>query len=185
MLILRILELCTLKVCLFFNKVGYFLMCSIVSVCLQTLLVNNLKTLIIKNAKFSEYYYYTNTNIWRSLTVYYYHVTYEIRVNAHSIVGLNVMELPGQSRAHIWSWSGSNEIRTHINLVRKPNQSVLGPNTIAPTWRSFLICISVPLNLKLTNQRLTLLGVRVHMGAWFFWITIDLSSPLLHSKFFH
>ena len=107
------------------------------------------------------------------------------RVNAHSIVGLNVMELPGQSRAHIWSWSGSNEIRTHINLVRKPNQSVLGPNTIAPTWRSFLICISVPLNLKLTNQRLTLLGVRVHMGAWFFWITIDLSSPLLHSKFFH
>ena len=54
-------------------------MCSIVSVCLQTLLVNNLKTLVIKNAKFSEYYYYTNTNIWRSLTVYYYHVTYEIQ----------------------------------------------------------------------------------------------------------
>ena len=31
---------------------------------LQTLLVNNLKILKVKNARFSGYYFYTNLNIW-------------------------------------------------------------------------------------------------------------------------
>ena len=52
-----------------------FLMYSIFSVCLstnisQTSRVNNLRTLRIKNAKFSRYYYYyMKTNIWISFQV--------------------------------------------------------------------------------------------------------------------
>ena len=37
---------------------------------MQTLRVNNLGTLRIKNAKFSGYYYYMNMNIWRSFQIY-------------------------------------------------------------------------------------------------------------------
>ena len=49
-------------------------MYSIVSVCLetnisQTLRVNNLKTLWIKNAKFSGYYFYMNTNKYRDFQI--------------------------------------------------------------------------------------------------------------------
>ena len=41
------------------------------------------------------------------------------RMNPHSIVCLNVMELLARSRHHIWSLSDSNMIRTHNHLVRK------------------------------------------------------------------
>ena len=41
------------------------------------------------------------------------------RVNAHSIVCLNVKKLLAWGRCHIWSLSDSNEIWTHNHLVRK------------------------------------------------------------------
>ena len=41
------------------------------------------------------------------------------RVNPYSIVCLNVKELPSWSKSHIWSWSDSNEIPSHNQLVRK------------------------------------------------------------------
>ena len=41
------------------------------------------------------------------------------RVDAHSIVCLNVNKLPARSRRHIWSLSNSNEIRTRNHLVLK------------------------------------------------------------------
>ena len=41
------------------------------------------------------------------------------RVNLHSKVCLNVEELLAGNRRHIWSFSDSNEIRTHNHLVRK------------------------------------------------------------------
>ena len=41
------------------------------------------------------------------------------RVNAHSILCMNVKELLAWSRRHIWSLSETNEVRTHNNLARK------------------------------------------------------------------
>ena len=40
-------------------------------------------------------------------------------VNPHFIVCLNVKELFGRRRRHIWSLSDRNEVRTHNHLVRK------------------------------------------------------------------
>ena len=42
-----------------------------------------------------------------------------LRVNPHSIVCLNVKELLGWSRCHIWSLSDRNVIPTHNHLVPK------------------------------------------------------------------
>ena len=41
------------------------------------------------------------------------------RVNPHSIVCLNVKELPAWSRCHIWNLSDYNRIQTHNHLVHK------------------------------------------------------------------
>ena len=54
-----------------------------------------------------------------------------IRVNAHSIVGLNVKELFSRSRSHIWSLSNSNAIRTHNHLEH---------STIWPNWPIYELC---------------------------------------------
>ena len=66
-MILRILEQFTHKLCIFLKS--FFLMYCTVYVCswtniLHTLQVNNSRIPTIKNAKFSRYYFYWNTNIW-------------------------------------------------------------------------------------------------------------------------
>ena len=52
-------------------------------------------------------------------TLCYYHVTYELQSEWHSIVCLNVNELLSRSGRHIWSLSNSNDIRAQNHLVRK------------------------------------------------------------------
>ena len=47
------------------------------------------------------------------------------RVNPYSVVWLNVKKLLVQSSRHIWSLSGSNEIRTHNYLVCKQTLNYL------------------------------------------------------------
>ena len=55
-----------------------------------------------------------------SMTVCYYHVTYEFRVNPHSIVCRNVKELLAGSMRHIWS---SNPVTVTKTLDMTPGLS--------------------------------------------------------------
>ena len=53
------------------------------------------------------------------LTVCYYHVTYAFYSESRLCSCLNVNEILARNRCNIWSFSGSNEIRTHNQSNRK------------------------------------------------------------------
>ena len=57
--------------------------------------------------------------ILKTLTVCYYHVTYEFQSESTLYGCLNVKDLFAWNRRHIWSLSDSNGIRIHNHLVRK------------------------------------------------------------------
>ena len=54
-----------------------------------------------------------------SLRCIWLYVTYEFRVNPHSLVSLNVRELLPQSSCDVWSSNQINGTRTHNHLVHK------------------------------------------------------------------
>ena len=59
-----------------------------------------------------------------------------LRVNPHSIVCMNVKELLGWSRRHIWSLSDRNVIPTHNHLVPKRTLNHLAK---LPKWLSCVV----------------------------------------------
>ena len=61
-----------------------------------------------------------NVRFWQHFTIWYWtfkREKWDFRVNAHSPVCLNVKELLGRSRHHIWSLSISNVIWTHKQMI--------------------------------------------------------------------
>ena len=80
--------------------------------------------------------YYLSYQTQITVTVCYYHVTYEFQSEPHSIVCLNVKELLARSKRHVWSLSDSNGIRTHNPLVRKRPLNHLAKLAILAKWLS-------------------------------------------------